>query len=228
MAGRKPGDEKGPAKIVIVDDHPIVREGLAELINTKPDLAVCGEADNAADALSVIEKTRPDVAIVDLALKDSDGLDLIKDVRVRFPKVSILVLSMRDETFYAERVLRAGAQGYITKEEATANVIEGIRKVLSGGVYMSQNMAAKMLGRLLPGRRDTGSTPVERLTDRELQVLELVGTGLTTTEAAGRLHLSVKTIESYRERIKEKLGLDSASDLLKFAIKWAHRKQGMK
>lgn len=227
MSVKKRAGRKQFTKAVIVDDHPIVRRGLADLINAEPDLKVCGEADTAVDALNVIAKTKPDVAIVDLSLRDSSGLDLIKDIHARFPRMSVLILSMRDEAFYAERVLRAGAHGYITKEEGTTSVIEGIRKVLGGGVYLSEKMATKMLRRLLPGQRDAGESPVERLTDRELQVLEMIGIGLSTSEIARKLHLSVKTIESYRERIKERLGLDTAADLLKFAIKWTHRQSNV-
>lgn len=226
MSQKKQAEDRPPARVVIVDDHPIVRQGLAQLIAARSDLTVCGEADNAADALNVIEQTQPDVAVVDLALRDSDGMDLIKDIRVRFPKMAVLVLSMRDEAFYAERVLRAGARGYITKDEGTASVIEGIRKVLVGEVFLSQKMAAKMLQRLVPGRVDIKAPLEELLTNRELQVFELVGAGLSTSEIAAKLHLSVKTIETYRERIKEKLKLDSAADLLKHAIEWTHSQRG--
>ena len=226
MARGKREPRARSARVVLVDDHPIVREGLAQVINQKPDLAVCGEADNAADALAVIEAARPDVAIVDLALKDSSGLDLIKDIAIRFPKLSVLVLSMRSESVYAERALRAGAHGYVTKDEGTTKVIEGIRKVLDGEIYLSEEMSAKVLKAMLPGRRGSPGSKMDRLSDRELEVLDMIGIGLATSEIAEKLHLSVKTIETYRERIKEKLDLDTASELLKYAIRWARSREG--
>ena len=211
---------KDETKILIVDDHPIVRQGIKLLVTQEPDMTVCGEADSAADALEAIERSSPDVAIVDLALKESSGLELIKDIRIRYPKLLVLVLSMRDESFYAERVLRAGASGYITKEEGTERVIEGIRKILEGEVYLSEKLASKMIRKYVDGRPGSGGTLVQNLTDRELEVFEMIGNGLTTREVAGKLHLSVKTVESHREHIKEKLKLDNATELLKPAIQW--------
>ena len=200
----------------------LAQRGLrVELIEQKPDLTICGEADNAAEALELMAAARPDVAIVDLALRDSSGLDLIKDIRARFPGVSVLVLSMRDESVYAERALRAGARGYITKEEGTVRVIEGIRKVLDGEIYLSEKMSAKVLRSMVPGRRGGAEPGTDSLSDRELEVLGLIGTGLGTAEIAEQLHLSVKTVETYRERLKEKLNLDGAAELLKYAITWA-------
>jgi len=208
-------------RVLIVDDHPIVRHGLARMIEQHEDLCVCCEADNAADALELIESDSPDVAVVDLSLKHSNGLDLIKDAHLRKGDLPILVLSMRDESVYAERALRAGARGYITKDEATANVIEGIRKVLAGEIYLSRKMVGKVLRNIVPG-----STPAAhataRLTVREMEVLERIGAGLTTAEIAAALQLSAKTIETYRERIKQKLGLAGASELLRYAIEWVH------
>jgi len=222
MTDRQRATGSKPARVLIVDDHPVVREGLTEVINQTSDLAVCGEADSAADALEVIGAADPDVAVVDLSLRDSRGLDLIKDIRVRFPKLRVLVLTMRDETFYAERALRAGARGYVTKDKGTEEVVGAIRAVLAGEVYLSRQMAARMLRSIVPGEDTGGESPTGRLTDRELEVFRMIGTGLSTSEIAGKLHLSVKTIESYRERIKDKLGLDGAAELLKRAIQWAH------
>lgn len=207
-------------QVYLVDDHPIVRQGIRLLIEQEPDLAVCGDSDNAADAIKAIEALRPDLAIVDLSLKNSSGLELIKDMQARCPEVRILVLSMHDEYFYAERVLRAGARGYITKEEGTEKVIDGIRRLLAGEVYLSEKMASRMVCRLVGGKGGALQPTIDRLTDRELEVFEFIGLGMGTREIAERLHLSAKTIESHREHIKEKLSLNGAADLLKHAIHW--------
>ena len=213
-----------PTRVVLVDDHPVVRQGIRAAVGQEPDLEVAGEAQSAAEALRVVEECRPDLAVVDLSLKDSSGLDLIKDLRIRHPRLLILVLSMRDEAFYAERALRAGARGYVIKEEGVAVVLEAIRKVLKGQIYLSDRLASKMIGAYIGGAAP-GTTPLERLTDRELQVFELIGRGLPSREIAERLHLSVKTIDAHRENLKRKLGIDSATALLKQAIEWL-RSQG--
>jgi DNA-binding NarL/FixJ family response regulator len=220
MTTAKPKAET-PAKIriLLVDDHPLVRQGIRSVVCQEPDLEVCGEADGANSALEVIPECRPDVAVVDLSLKEGTGLDLIKDIRLRFPKVLVLVLSMRDEAFYAERVLRAGARGYVVKEEGGRVVVDAVRKILKGQIYLSEQIASKMIGTYVGGAR-ADAAPIEQLTDRELQVFELIGKGIPTREIAERLHLSVKTIDAHRENIKRKLGLDSATGLLKQAIEW--------
>jgi len=207
-------------KVFIVDDHPLVRQGIATLISQHPDLEVCGEAASAHEALAKMEEEAPDVAVVDLTLKDSSGLELIKDLQVRLPKVRVLVLSMRDEGFYAERVLRAGARGYVTKEEGRKRVIEGIQKVLAGQIFVSEKMATKVMGKLVRGGPEPGGSPIDELTDRELQVFELIGNGLATREIGKTLHISPKTVDSHREHIKRKLQLDTAADLTKHAIEW--------
>ena len=212
-------------KIAIIDDHPIVRQGLAELIAHQPELVVCGDAEDAAGALEMIEDSKPDIAVVDISLKNSSGIELIKDIKVRFPDLLILVLSMHDESFYAERVLRAGARGYVTKEEATESVITAIRKLLDGGIYLSEKMASKMLSKFVDGPPEMGGLPVDRLTDRELEVFELIGRGISTRQVAERLHLSIKTIESHRENIKRKLKLENATELLQHAVKWVQVEQ---
>jgi DNA-binding NarL/FixJ family response regulator len=204
---------------VIVDDHPIVRQGLQMLMEGEPDLELCGESDNTVDALTMIEKVKPDLAIVDLALRDSSGLDLIKDLQVRLPDLPVLVLSMREEGFYAERVLRAGARGYVAKEEGPKQLLEGVRRVLQGQVYVSDRIASKVMSKIVSGADQTES-PIGMLSDRELEVFELIGQGLPTREIAKRLHISSKTVDSHREHIKRKLGLDSGTDLLKHAIEW--------
>jgi DNA-binding NarL/FixJ family response regulator len=208
-------------KIVIVDDHPIVRQGLAELINHEDDLVVCGQAEEAPEAVGVIKEIKPDMVIVDISLKETSGMDLIKDIKARYPNLAVLVLSMHDESLYAERALRAGAKGYIMKAEATENVVTAIRKVLSGQIYVSDRMAAKMVRKLVGGGHEVVASPIDCLSDRELEVFRLIGQGHGTRQIAEKLYLSVKTIETYRAHIKEKLDLANAAELLQYAIRWA-------
>jgi DNA-binding NarL/FixJ family response regulator len=209
-------------RILLVDDHPVVRDGLAEAINRTPDLIVCGVADARHQALRTAEETNPDLAVVDLLLKDSSGLELIKDMHVRWPRLLILVVSMQDEQVYAERALRAGARGYITKQQATRNIVAAIRHVLGGEIYLSEKLASTVLVRLVSNPDATCDSITESLTDRELQVFELTGTGMSTREIAERLHVDVKTVETYRSRLKEKLNLKDGSELLQLAIRWNH------
>ena len=215
-----------PTRILVVDDHPIMRAGLAQLIGEEPDLTICCEAADAHGALEAVETLQPDLAIVDITLKDSSGIDLIMDLRVRRPKLPVLVLSMHDEMFYAERALRAGARGYVTKSEVADRIIEAVRKVLAGEVYVSGKVADKMISSMVGGRSDPKAFPIDRLTDRELQVLELIGEGLQTREIAGRLHVSVKTVDAHREHIKRKLDLDGANELVKYAVQWVQFERG--
>jgi DNA-binding NarL/FixJ family response regulator len=212
-------------RVVIVDDHPIVRQGLTELIGCQEDLTVCGEAPDAPTALEVVEKTDPDLVVVDISLKDSSGIDLIRDLKIRKPNLVTLVLSMHDESFYAERVLRAGARGYVTKDEASDTLIAAIRKALSGEIYLSEKMASRMLSKFVDGPPETGPTAIERLSDREFQVFELIGRGMTMRRIAAQLHLSTKTIESHRENIKRKLKLEGATEVLQHAIQWVQLEQ---
>ena len=212
-------------EILVVDDHPIMRAGLTQLIAQQGDLAVCGEAEDARGALAAIEAHPPDLVIVDISLKESSGLDLIKDIRARWPKLPVLVLSMHDEVIYAERVLRAGARGYVTKSEVSSKVVEGIRKVLAGEVYVSEKIASKMISGLVGGG-GLDTFPIDRLTDRELQVLGLIGQGLQTRDIAERLHLSTKTVDAHREHIKKKLNVDSAAKLVRYAVHWVQFERG--
>ena len=214
-------------RILIVDDHPLIRQGIRMLAEQEPDLEVCGEAESAAEALEVMERAACDLAVVDLTLKASSGLELIKDIRVRWPDVRILVLSMRDEGFYAERVLRAGARGYVTKEEGPAKVLEGIRKVLQGHIYVSDKMASKVMSKIVEGNLQPGGSPIDLLTDRELEVFELIGAGTPTREISRKLHISPKTVDSHREHIKDKLKLDSATELLKHAVEWVQSQRDL-
>jgi DNA-binding NarL/FixJ family response regulator len=206
-------------RIFLVDDHPIVRRGFQLMINLERDLLVCGEADSGPVALEKIATLLPDVAVVDLTLKSSSGLDLIKQLRIQHPKLKILVFSMHDETFYAERVLRSGAHGYLTKEEGTDKAIEAIRWIMQGKKYFSQNVMAKIVG-AATGLGAGQVSSIERLSDRELEVLDLIGRGLSSRQIAERLRLSIKTVESHREHIKSKLNLGSAAELAKYAFNW--------
>jgi len=208
-------------KILIVDDHPILRKGLALLINQEPDLTVCAEAENAQMALDVVEHSMPDMAIVDISLPGIDGIELIKTMKLRHKEIPVLVVSMHDEILYAERSLRAGARGYIMKQEALEKVLVAIRKVLDGDIFVSERVATKMLEQLFSadGFKDAAS-PIDLLSNRELTVFRLIGQGYRTRQIAEKLHLSMKTIESYRAHIKEKLKLSDGTELLKYAIQW--------
>ena len=207
-------------KIIIVDDHPIMRRGLAELLNLEKGITVCAEAGSIQTALELIKIHEPQVALVDLSLKNESGLELIKDIGARFPKVMILVLSMHDEVFYAERVIRAGAKGYIMKQQATDQVIVAIRRILSGEVYLSDAISSKILRNFSGEKTKKAGTAVEQLSDRELEVFRLIGTGFGTRQIAEKLSRSVKTVETYREHIKLKLGLKDSSELVQNAIQW--------
>lgn len=221
---RKPrtaGTPQKRARILLVDDHPLVRERLAEIVNREADLIVSGEAEDRHEAIEAILAKPPDLVIVDLTLKNSDGLELIKDIRARWPKMRMLVVSMHDESLYAERVIRAGAMGYITKQEATRRILSAIRRVLTGSIYLNEKIANRLLSRLTAHADQATATPAESLADREFQVFELTGRGLNTHDIARRLHIAVKTVETYRARIKEKLKLADASELLQLAIAWS-------
>jgi DNA-binding NarL/FixJ family response regulator len=215
------GTAQKRGRILLVDDHPLVRERLAEIINREADLLVTGEAEDRKQAIDAILAKPPDLAIVDLTLKNSDGLELIKDVHARWPRMRMLVVSMHDESLYAERAIRAGAMGYITKQEATRNILLAIRRVLSGNIYLSAKIADRILTRLAHRADPLTTLPTELLADRELQVFELTGRGLNTHDIASRLSVAVKTVETYRARIKEKLKINDGSELLQFAIAWS-------
>jgi DNA-binding NarL/FixJ family response regulator len=208
------------ARILLVDDHPMVRERLAEIIMREPDLMVCGEAEDRHQALEIIPVSKPDLAILDLTLKSSHGLDLIKDIRARHPQLRMLVLSMHDESLYAERVVRAGAGGYITKQEATKKILPAIRRVLAGELYLNDKIAAQIIARRTNHSQTDAESAMDRLSDRELRVFELTGQGHNTSQIAREMHVEVKTVETYRARIKEKLRLKNAADLLQSAIGW--------
>jgi DNA-binding NarL/FixJ family response regulator len=203
-----------------VDDHPLVREWLTNLINQQIDLTVCGESETAPQALQAIAVAKPDVAVVDLSLKDSSGIELIKSLRESQPGVAVLVLSMHDESQYAERALRAGARGYVMKRETTRKVIEAIRRILEGRIYVSEKVAESMAGQVAHRKSSPDRSPVEQLSDRELEVFEMLGQGQGTRQIAESLRVSVKTVQAYCARIKDKLNLNSATELLREAIRW--------
>ena len=215
---------KPKTRIFLVDDHPIVRRGLQLLIGLERDLTVCGAAESAPVAVAKVLETKPDLVVVDLALKSGSGLELIKQLRSQHPKLKMLVFSMRDEGVYAERALRAGANGYITKEEGAEKALEAIRLILQGRNYVSERISAKMVERIAGGGT-LGQTALELLSDRELEVLEMIGEGQGSREIAEQLHVSMKTVESHREHIKTKLGLTSASELVRDAINWMRTKR---
>jgi DNA-binding NarL/FixJ family response regulator len=218
----------GKHRILIVDDHPIFRQGLAQLINQEEDLCVCGEADDYQGAMKAVEELKPAIVIVDITLKDMSGIDLIKEIRKFNKVITMLVISMHDESLYAERAFRAGAKGYVMKQEASESIVQAIRQVRSGGIYASQKMTEQILSRFVEGPKDSAESPLQALTDREIEVFQLIGEGLSISEIGLRLHLSVKTIGTYRERIKEKLNLKNSTELLRYALNWVENERESK
>jgi len=208
------------SRVFIVDDHPLVREGLNNLINGQDDLIVCGEAEDSSQATMGIVKARPDVALIDISLKDESGLELVKNLNRQFPRVGLIVLSMHDEALYGERALRAGARGYVMKREASKNVLAAIRRVLEGGVHLSETIINRLIKEPGVSRKECVSSPVERLSDRELEIFRLLGQGRTTSQIAADLNLSLKTIQTHYTRAKEKLDVSSLTELLCAAIRW--------
>ncbi len=206
--------------VFIVDDHPLVREGLTNLVNGQSDLTVCGEAKNSAEAIDGIAKELPDAAIIDISLTNESGLELIKNLVKQFPQVAVIVLSMHDEALYAERALRAGARGYVMKHETSKSVLASIRRVLAGDIYVSERIVNRMALRLTSARRSVAASPLERLSDRELEIFQLLGQGRTSSEIARDLNLSLKTVQAYCARAKEKFGVTSLTELLRAAIRW--------
>jgi DNA-binding NarL/FixJ family response regulator len=219
-SNNKQTGQKSEVRILLVDDHPLVRLSLREVIKRESDLVVCGEAEDRDQALEIVAISKPHLAIVDLTLKSSNGMDLIRDLREQHPKVQILVLSMHDEELHAERAIRAGARGYITKQEATKKIMVAIRQVLNGDIYWSERAAARVASKVARANRPSKSSSVDLLADRELQVFELIGAGQSTRQIAATLHIDVSTVETYRARIKEKLNLEDSLALLQFAIRW--------
>jgi DNA-binding NarL/FixJ family response regulator len=214
---------KAKARILLVDDHAVVRFGIAQLINRQDDLVVCGEEEDASRALSSITKLKPDLVIADISLRDSSGLELMRNIKAQYPGLPVLVVSIHDESIYAEIAFRAGALGYLMKQEALEKILTAVRRVLSGAIYVSDALAAKMLTQQVRGQKQINESPVQTLSDRELEVFQLIGQWKKTKEIAEELHLSVKTIEYYREQIKRKLNLRNAAELTQHATAWVQR-----
>jgi DNA-binding NarL/FixJ family response regulator len=219
MARKNGAAVSAKAKVLIVDDHPVVREGLAMHLAMQPDLEVCGEADDLPAALALLESARPDVAIIDILLKNSNGIELIRRIKDCYDGVRILVWSMYPENLYAERALRAGAQGYLNKGQATHHVLDAVRAILQGRVYVSGELADELLKRAV-GRKSEERSPIDRLSDRELEAFQHMGEGMTTESIAKRMHVSPKTVETFRSRIKEKLGISNVTELIQRAAQW--------
>ncbi len=216
---KSPSADTAKKKLFLVDDHPIVRQGLAQLINGEPDLTVIGQGEDAYQSLRDIRQAKPDLVLVDVSLKDSDGIELLKELKAQSPDQAVLVVSMHDESLYAERALRAGAGGYVMKQESPQKLLAAIRAVLGGHVYVSDKMGATLLQRMVGNKKREGGLPMDRLTDRELEIFRMIGAGLSIKEIADKLFLSVKTVEAHREHIKEKLDIKSSAELLRFAIR---------
>jgi DNA-binding NarL/FixJ family response regulator len=207
-------------RVLLVDDHPLVRRALTDLLAREADLEVCGEAEDRQETLAAVEASRPDLAIVDVGLKNSDGIALVKDLHHLHPRMPTLVLSMHDESLYAERAIRAGASGYISKQETPAKIIEAVRKILAGEIYWSEKVAAQVASKAARSVHGGDGSPADLLSERELQVFELIGSGASTSAIAAMLHIDVSTVETYRTRIKDKMNLSDARKLLQAAIRW--------
>lgn len=219
--------KRAKTRVLLVDDHPMIRRGLAALINEEPNLVVCGETGSSRQGLKLIAALKPNLAILDISLDERDGIELIKEVRAQSPQVQVLILSMHDEAIYAERALRAGASGYVMKAEAAETVMAAIRRVLAGKIYISEKLTEQLLHGVTTLRKNARSSqsPVERLSDRELQIFRHLADGIRVREIAAQLFISVKTVESHRVNIKRKLGLRTSAELLRYAIQYSHSKR---
>lgn len=216
---RTPQSHETVKRVVLVDDHPIMRHGLAQLIRMENGLDVCGEAGSAREGLDLVSKLKPDLAVIDLTLPDKNGLELVKDIRAMHPATACLVLSMHDESLYGERSLRAGARGYVMKEEAADHLITAIHKIMSGGLYVSETLNARMLEQMTAPTR-AKAAGIDSLTDRELEILELIGKGVATKNIAAQLSISARTVEAHRAHVKEKLGITDGAALVRYAVQW--------
>lgn len=209
-----------PRRVFVVDDHPLIREGLAAQLANQPNMVLCGEAEDVAEAIARTAEAEPDLVIVDISLKNGNGIDLVKRLKAKDPSLVILVWSMHPENLYAERALRAGARGYVSKSKSANEIMEAVQTVLDGKTYLSPEMSEKLLGRVIGGQKAIEASSLETLTDRELETFGLLGQGLTTQQIASKMHVSRKTVETYRARIKEKLGLANAVELIQHSVQW--------
>lgn len=214
------------SRILIVDDHPLVRRGLSELINREADMEVCGEAEDAPEAMQSVAKLKPELVIVDISLKGNNGLELIKNIKAFDPSIQILVLSMHDESVYALRVLKAGARAYVMKQEVVDKVMEAIRRIRTGKLFVSERVAHQMLNQVIDGSDPSAESPVDNLSDRELEIVSMIGNGLQTREIAKRLNISIKTVESHRAHIKEKLTIANGTQLVQWCVRWVEQNKG--
>lgn len=215
----------GMTRILVVDDHPVFRRGISALLAEQKDFSVCGEAENGPSALEAMRQTKPNVALVDISMPGMNGIELVKMMLAEQPKLTILVLSMHDESLYALRALRAGAKGYVMKAEALTHVVDALRKVIAGGIYVSPRFSERLVFKAIQSLDSDIVSPVDRLSDREMEVLQLIGKGSSTREIASNLHLSIKTIETHRAHIKEKLGCKDAAELVRFSFEWVAQQQ---
>ena len=220
------GSNRKIRRVLIVDDHPIVRQGLRRVMENEDDLTVCGEVESPRDARTAIKELAPDVVIADICLKQGDGIELVRDVRLHYPQLPILVLSMHDEAIYAQRMLSAGANGYIMKQAASEQFLISLRRVLDGGIYVSESVGNIMIEKFAAGGSYVSSNPIDRLSNRELQILHMIGKGMSTRETAHSLNLSIKTVESHRQRIKRKLNLTTGTQLVQYAVNWFLGQEG--
>lgn len=209
-------------RVLVVDDHPAIRDAIKDTISSKMDLEVVGEAESGYEAFHIIEKKGPHVAIVDISLKDGHGLDLVQNIRIQYPEIHVVVFSMYDESVYAERAIRAGASSYLMKSESTQTVVDAIRTVTRGEIYLSRKMASRILSKVAVGRSSSPGFAIDELTDREMSVFQMLGQGNSVEEITDRLALSRKTVETYRRRAKEKLGFETVAELLQYAVQWTH------
>lgn len=221
-----PANAKAARRLLIVDDHPVFRHGISQLIRQLPEVTICGEAENSQSALHAMRQLKPDLALIDVSMPGTNGIELIKLMLSEEPKLIVLIVSMHDESLYALRALRAGAKGYVMKQQAMDNVLDALRKVMNGGIYVSPQFSERLVFKAIQGSDTDLGSPVDKLSDRELEVLQLFGRGLSTREIAERLHLSVKTIETHRAHIKEKLGFKDAEEMVKFAVEWITASEG--
>jgi DNA-binding NarL/FixJ family response regulator len=223
MALKKKQDKTNEKKtqVFIVDDHPVIRDGLTTIINHEQDMNVCGEAEDAHQALKAVTELKPDIVVADISLKNSDGLEMTKNIKARYPRLPVIIFSVHDEFIYAERALLAGARAYLMKDAVSENIVKAIRAVLKGEIFVSDTISKRFLHKIARDKDSTNETPIENLSDRELEIFRLIGEGYKASQIAEQLHLSIKTIETYRTRIKEKLDIANASELLKYSIRWA-------